>query len=31
MRCRVFVADRGREFAFATIGTPGGDDTARMA
>jgi Polyketide cyclase / dehydrase and lipid transport len=27
MRCRVFVADRGREFAFATIGTPGGDDT----
>ena len=23
----VFVADRGREFAFATIGTPGGDDT----
>jgi hypothetical protein len=22
----VFVADRGREFAFATIGTPGGDD-----
>lgn len=27
MRCKVFVADRGREFAFATIGTPGGDDT----
>lgn len=27
MRCRVFVADPGREFAFATIGTPGGDDT----
>jgi hypothetical protein len=27
MGCRVFVADRGREFAFATIGTPGGDDT----
>jgi Polyketide cyclase / dehydrase and lipid transport len=27
MRSKVFVADRGREFAFATIGTPGGDDT----
>jgi Polyketide cyclase / dehydrase and lipid transport len=27
MRCKVFVAARGREFAFATIGTPGGDDT----
>jgi hypothetical protein len=26
MRCKVFVADRGREFAYATIGTPGGDD-----
>jgi hypothetical protein len=26
MRCRVLVADPGREFAFATIGTPGGDD-----
>jgi hypothetical protein len=26
MRCKVLVADRDREFAFATIGTPGGDD-----
>jgi hypothetical protein len=26
MRCKVFVADSDREFAFATIRTPGGDD-----
>jgi hypothetical protein len=26
MRCKVFVADSDREFAFATVGTPGGDD-----
>jgi hypothetical protein len=26
-RCKVLVADGGREFAFATIGTPRGDDT----